>query len=292
MLSNTSTASEIEEPVIYHGSRGTDFQYLIRKILKNAKIKDHYIDILLDEEGFKNYDIAFTSKSANEIKNYEVYEQLGDLSANKFIVSYMYKKFPKLRCSECVKIVARLRILYGSKQTFCVIAENLGFWPFISANEEQRNTEKKKLLEDTFEAFIGVTELMIDEKIRQNVGYAIVYEILDSVFKTINISLKYEDLYDAKTRLKELFDLYNKGEANFGKLEYEENRDLESRLTTSCVYQRISPTYRVLLGQGVASLKADAQQRAAAAGIHKLNNNGYIKPVPQIYINLCKEYMK
>ena len=179
-----------EEQVIYNGSRGTDFQYLLRKILKNAKLKEHYINILLDEDGLKNYDIAFTSKSANETDNYEVYEQLGDLSANKFIVSYMYRKFPKLKCSECVKIVARLRILYGSKQTFCVIAENLGFWPFISADEEQRNTEKKKLLEDTFEAFIGVTELMIDEKIRYNVGYAIVYEVLHSVFETVNISLK------------------------------------------------------------------------------------------------------
>jgi len=281
-----------EEPVIYNGSRGTDFQYLIRKILKNAKIKDHYIDALLDEDGFKKYDIAFTSKSANETDNYEVYEQLGDLSANKFIVSYMYRKFPKLKCSECVKIVARLRILYGSKQTFCVIAENLGFWPFISADEEQRNTEKKKLLEDTFEAFIGVTELMIDEKIRHNVGYAIVYEILHSVFETVNISLKYEDLYDAKTRLKELFDLYNKGDSNIGTLQYEETKDLETRLTTSLVYQKISPTHRVLLGQGVASLKADAQQRAASSGIYKMNSKGYVKQVPYIYISLCNEYTK
>ena len=284
--------STTEEPVIYNGSRGTDFQYLLRKILKNAKIKDHYIDILLDEDGLKKYDIAFTSKSANETENYEVYEQLGDLSANKFIVSYMYRKFPKLKCSECVKIVARLRILYGSKQTFCVIAENLGFWPFISADEEQRNTEKKKLLEDTFEAFIGVTELMIDEKIRNNVGYAIVYEILHSVFETVNISLKYEDLYDAKTRLKELFDLYNKGDSNIGTLQYEETKDLETRLTTSLVYQKISPTHRVLLGQGVASLKADAQQRAASSGIYKMNSKGYVKQVPHIYISLCNEYMK
>lgn len=280
------------EPVIYNGSRGTDFQYLLRKILKNAKLKEHYINILLDEDGLKNYDIAFTSKSANETDNYEVYEQLGDLSANKFIVSYMYRKFPKLKCSECVKIVARLRILYGSKQTFCVIAENLGFWPFISADEEQRNTEKKKLLEDTFEAFIGVTELMIDEKIRYNVGYAIVYEVLHSVFETVNISLKYEDLYDAKTRLKELFDLYNKGDSNIGTLQYEETKDLETRLTTSLVYQKITPTHRVLLGQGVASLKADAQQRAASSGIYKMNSKGYVKQVPYIYISLCNEYTK
>jgi dsRNA-specific ribonuclease len=133
---------------------------------------------------------------------------------------------------------------------------------------------------------------MIDEKIRHNVGYAIVYEILHSVFETVNISLKYEDLYDAKTRLKELFDLYNKGDSNIGTLQYEETKDLETRLTTSLVYQKISPTQRILLGQGVASLKADAQQRAASAGIYKMNSKGYVKQVPPIYISLCNEYMK
>ena len=285
----SKTTSE-EEIIIYEGSRDVDFQYLIRKILKNARLKEHYIDILLNEDGMKQYGIAFTSSSANENCNYEVYEQLGDLSANKFIVSYMYKKFPKLRCSECVKIVARLRILYGSKQTFSTIAENLGFWNFISTSEEQRNTEKKKLLEDTFEAFIGVTEFLIDEKIRNGVGYAIVYDILSNVFDSIKISLKYEDLYDSKTRLKELFDFYNKGDSNIGTLQYEETKDFESRLTTSLVYQKINPYERILLGQGVASLKADAQQRAAAAAINKMNSRGYIKEVPKIYITLCGEY--
>ena len=34
----------------------------------------------------------------------------------------------------------------------------------------------------------------------------------------------------------------------------------------------------------------DAQQRAAAFGIIKMNMMGYIKQVPQIYIDLCNEY--
>ena len=277
---------EIGEPIIYHGSRRTDFVNLLSKILKDGNLKQKYIDILLSTDGLKEYDIAFTSASANEKENYEVYEQLGDLSANKFIVSYMYNKFPNLRCSEAVKIVARLRIVYGSKQTFFGIAEKLGFWEFISASEDQRNSEKKKLLEDAFEAFIGVTEYLLDTKIRNGVGYAIVYEILKSVFDRLDISLKYENLYDAKTRLKELFDFYNKGgETNFGSLAYEETKDMELKLTTSIVYRKINDK-KIKIGEGVASLKADAQQRAAQCAIYKLNNQGLSKPIPSIYLGL------
>ena len=283
------------ETIIYNGLRDNDFQYFLNKILKKANIKEHYINYLLSVDSLKQYNIAFTAPSANPNHNYEVYEQLGDLSANKFIVNYMYDKFPKLQCCECVKIVARLRILYGSKQTFSKIAEELGFWIYISSSEDQRNTEKKKLLEDTFEAFIGVTEYLLDsyyekQNIEKGVGYAVVYKLLENVFNNIHISLKYEDLYDAKTRLKELFDLYNKGDSNIGLLIYEETKDVEARLTTSFVYQKLSDSNRKLLGQGCASLKADAQQRAAAFGIIKMNMMGYIKQVPQIYIDLCNEY--
>jgi len=271
-----------ETPVIINGSRGNDFKDMLMKILKKSKLKEKYINILLTEESLKEYGIAFTSKSASETDNYEVYEQLGDLSANKFIVSYMYNRFPQLRCSEAVKIVARLRIVYGSKNTFYQIAESMGFWEYISASEEQRNSEKKKLLEDTFEAFIGTTEYILDTKIKNGVGYAVVYEILKSLFDEIKISLSYEDLYDAKTRLKELFDFYNKGENNIGSIVYEETKDLEAKLTISTVYRK-TMTEKEYLGHGVASLKADAQQKASIVALVTLRRKGITKPVADIY---------
>ena len=129
------------------------------------------------------------------------------------------------------------------------------------------------------------------KNIEKGVGYAVVYKLLENIFNNIHISLKYEDLYDAKTRLKELFDLYNKGESNIGVLVYEEIKDLDARLTTSLVYQKLSDSRKIILGQGCASLKADAQQRAAAFGIIKMNNMGYVKQVPHIYIDLCNCYM-
>jgi len=284
---------------VYMGSRGSDFKKLIKSVLKRGNLKDKYIKLLTNKESLKLYGNAFTSDLVDSENNYQVLEQLGDLTGNKFIVNYMYKRFPHLACSDGVKIVARLRINYGAKQSFSEIARKLGFWSFISATNELRSKKMKPLLEDVFEAFIGVTEMLIDENKRIGVGYAIVYDILSSIFDEMDISLRYEDLYDAKTRLKELFDLY---EDRIGPLVYKDFR--EEAINHSIVYRvhggkyeekilkngivsvnkkRIIGGQYVKLGDGYASLKADSQQKAAENALSFLKNNGISKPVPDIY---------
>jgi dsRNA-specific ribonuclease len=208
---------------IYLAPRDNTFKHFLRNILVTGNIKDRYIDILLNDKNIIQYSNAFTSSSVDKKNNYEIYEQLGDLSANKFIVTYMYKRFPQLYCTEGVKVTARLRINYGSQHTFSRIAEDLNFWNFITMTHEERNNihesrttddqkkrkvaTKKSLLEDCFEAFIGVTEKLMDDEFQIGVGYSIVYDILKHIFDKIDISLKYTDLFDAKTRLKEVFDV-------------------------------------------------------------------------------------
>jgi len=271
---------ENEEVVIYNGSRGKDFKDLIFNLLVTSKLKMHYIDLLMNEESMKIYDKVFTSDSADPEENYEVYEQFGDITANKFIVWYMHRRFPKLMCPQGVKVVARLRINYGAKQSFASIADGLGFWDFITASEEERSRNKKPLLEDVFEAFIGATEFIIDSNIKECVGYSIAYNILCSIFDKMEISLKYEDLYDAKTRLKELFDCY--GSEVLGALKYETVKCEGEKINRSNVYQ-IYKGRSYKLGEGVASLKGDSEQRAAAFAIQNMKNRGYYKPVPEIY---------
>jgi len=271
---------ETDEIVIFNAPRNVEFKKFIYKLLSIGKLKKTYIDLLTNEDSLKEYDNAFTSNTAHAERNYEVYEQLGDLTANKFIVCYMYNRFPKLKCSKAVKIVARLRINYGSKQTFSKIADELGFWNYITAAEEERNTKKKSLLEDSFEAFIGATEYLLDTKIRNGVGYAIVYDILAKIFDDINISLRYEDLFDAKTRIKELFDHY--GKDNIGVLKYEETKNMDTKLTTSILYQEYNGK-RIMLAEGISSLKADAQQKSAQIGLRKMKSMGFNKPVDEIY---------
>ena len=70
---------------------------------------------------------------------------------------------------------------------------------------------------------------MLDKAFRTGVGYAIVYDILTDIFNEMPMSLAYEDLYDAKTRLKETFDHYNKNPIRMGEWVYREDKEITDR---------------------------------------------------------------
>ena len=158
-------------------------------------------------------------------------------------------------------------------------------YEFISAAEDERNHCKKPLLEDTLEAFFGAIEYIIDKNIRYSVGFAIVYEIISKIFDEMDISLKYEDLYDAKTRLKELFDFY--GKDIMGTLKYEEKKDDVTKIVAAGIYLIRPNGTKIKLGEGQALLKIDSHQKAANQSIKYLNRLGYVKDVPEIYKRLC-----
>ena len=299
--------SQEEQKGIYIGSRGSDFKALIASLLKKGGLKSKYIKMLTDTEAMKIYGCAFTSELVDPDNNYQVLEMIGDLSGNKFIVNYMYERFPQLDCAEGVKVVARLRINYGAKESFCEIARKLGFWPFISATNDLRQRKMKPLLEDVFEAFLGATERILDKRRRVGVGYAIVHDILTSIFDDMNISLRYEDLYDSKTRLKELFDMH---ESSIGPLVYKENKremimqstayrvkggkyaeKVDNNGNISVNKKKIIGGQYIKLGEGSASLKADAQQNAATAALDFLNKQGWFKPVPAVYQKFNKGFV-
>ena len=109
---------EAATEIVYEWSRGSDFKKVIRDLLVKGKLKPEYIDALTNDENMKEYSKAFTAASADPMNNYEIFEQIGDLTANKFIVWYAYKRFPQLNCPLGVKVVARLRINYGARQSF------------------------------------------------------------------------------------------------------------------------------------------------------------------------------
>ena len=273
-----------EDNPIFYGDRGEKFKKLIINLLEKGNISDHYIEKLTNTEAMKLYDQAFTSSTANPHKNFEVFEQMGDLTVNKFIVFYsLYKRFPQLFCTEGVKVVARLRINYGSKLTFSRIANNLGFWDFITASKEKRSVSKKDLLEDTLEAFFGVTEYILDKRFRHGVGEAIVYDILTSIFDNIPMSIKFEDLYDAKTRLKQTFDSMPN---ELGVVSYKNHKDQNTKLNkTICYRTYFNGTRKVeeKIGVGIATDKKYAEQKAAEEALKYLKNLGYYRKPPPEY---------
>lgn len=301
---------------IYFGKRGDEFKKFIVDLLKLGKVKKSYVDILTNDENMKLYSAAFTSDLVDDTNNYQVFEQLGDKTVNKFIIWYIYRRFPQLKCPEGVKVAARVQINYCSKTSFAELAYKYSFWKYITATNEVRETNKIDLLEDVFEAFIGVTEWIIDNNIKFKdkdifgVGYASVYRILETMFNEINISLKHEDLYDAKTRLKEVFDLHVE---KLGVLQYEcldqnmppggpiiqqlvekkcrvyrlEGAKYEIRPDGTINNNRFVGRYnKILIGEGSAQYKAQAEQQAAAKAIKTLESQGYVKYAPAIYAQL------
>jgi dsRNA-specific ribonuclease len=261
---------------MYKGIRGQSFKNLITTILKRGKVSQQIIDTLLDEEGMKLYEVAFTHPSTDSEENYEYLEFLGDSVVNTAIVWYIARRFKQLQGSKGVKVMARLKINLISKKSFAECAQRLNIWDYISCSETIRQTNKRKVLEDVFEAFFGATTFLMDNKVFHCSGYAVVYAIVASLFDEISISLKYEDLFDARTRIKELFDC-NK---DIGTLEYDTIKDSNNVFTSKAHLVKHDST-RVYLGVGTGNTKVDSIQIASQQAIYSLKIMGVqlaIKP--------------
>jgi dsRNA-specific ribonuclease len=275
-----------DQPVeIYHGVRGEEFKRFIYNLLSYGNIKQKYMDLLTNDESMELFSAMFTASSADSVNNYEIYETLGDINANKIIIWYAFRKFPQINCAAGVRILANIKSKYGSKNTFAQIGDKLGFFEFISASVEDRHRKRKSLIEDCFEAFCCAVEILIDSYTTRGVGFAILYDIVEGIFeKHMPISIRYEDLTDAVTRLKELFD---KAPGVRPPLtidyEYDEDRSGEHRMFIAKVVYGA----REVVGHGKAALKATAKEEAARQALETFASRGYKLPIPEAYIKLC-----
>lgn len=186
----------------------------IKTTFSKSDINPKYLDILTDSKALNIYTTAFTSNTVDPINNYELLEYIGDVAANNAIVLYFYNTFPQLRNPESIKIFTRLKIVHASRDSFSKIANDLGFMPYIKYDDTIAETRLKKtedaLLEDVFEAFIGATQCILCETfdiVGIGVASQIIYNFIKYIFDNKVISFDLDDLYDAKTRLKELFEL-------------------------------------------------------------------------------------
>lgn len=269
--------------MIIEGIRDDRFWDMIRTTLQRSHLKPNLIEkILTHTDARRVYTQVFTHCTADPTHNYEYLEILGDATLNKCVVWYISKRFPQLACPDGVKIIARLKINLISKKTFAEFASRLEWWDYVTADEETKQTKKKKLLEDVFEAFFGATEMLIDSIVYPGYGYAICYRIVASLFNEINISLSYESLYDPITRLKEVFDYFKE----IGTFKFEsEKRDGFQHVS---LYQ-VLRQQKILIGFGIASLLDDAKQKACQRGLDNLRSRNIEKPVPEYYRTLVSD---
>jgi len=267
----------------------TSFQQFIRNLILPCRLDSEQLDLITDVLSMRLYQKAFTHVSVNAKHNYEVYEQLGDITVNKFLVWYFHNRFShNLNSTFGVKIIARLRIKYGSKQFLSELSEKLGFGEYIQVAEVMTHGKRMSLLEDVFEAFVGVTEYIIDQRIHPGLGYISCYRILESWFNPIPIDLSYEQLFDAKTRLKELFDLYRD---TLGTLIYECEKTIGSEpdgvnQTVIKVFRKVGTDRKYICSASSPVNKALAEQLASEQALQILAQQGYTKEVPAEYKSL------
>lgn len=278
---------------VHYGSRGDDFKKVIVDFLKKGRLKQEYINVLTDAESMVVWSAVLTSKSADPLHNYELYEILGDGVVNQALVFHLVRRFPEFNSSEAVPVISRLKINMVSRESFQQLNwDHLHFWPFISAQQEVRISKKKQLLEDTFEAAFGALVLLVDGRIRQGAGFSIAYNIMHWLLSKMQISLAYEDLVDPKTRLKETLDAFkSSGPTVNGRrlpplddVQYVNNRNPADKVH----YVTITRGPSGVLGHGSAHVLKDAEQQAATQALATLKEQGYYNAPRDTFAKFCR----
>jgi len=171
-------------------------EQLIYNILRLSKLKKKYVDTLMSEKSMSYYQTAFTDPSFDQENNYLYLRTLGTLSVHKIIVWYFANKDPNSN----PKVLSQMKINFLHQNIFGEYVEKLGFQNFILFNPlEQKIT--LNLLQIIFEAFIGTTEILINES-HKDMGFFIVEKICTSILDKFDISTLIKS--DSKTKLKEL----------------------------------------------------------------------------------------
>jgi dsRNA-specific ribonuclease len=250
-----------------------EFSHFIESLVSKFNLPAKISRCLRSQRALSLYKDAFT------VGDYEALEQLGDATVNKFIVQYSYRTFPFLNTKEGVKIVARIRIKYASSQVLAALADDLNFWTKISLGPEEgidiSTHRKRAIMEDVFEAYLGATELVLDSEFGCGVGYITCYQILKQLYDKLKIDISYENLFDAKTRLKEMCDFYKNLSVSY------KTEKVSVDVLRSIITYKTGTMERSI--ESAARTKTDAEQCAANLALLDLNKHGFIKPIPDVF---------
>lgn len=194
------------------GKRGKEYYDFIKNILVNdgTVSREQANAMLENEEIIGLFNACVTHKSVDSYNSYELLEFRGDKVSDFAYAKYIFHRFPKILnigVKRSLKIAVKSVNYIRSKAFLSVAAEKMGFRQFVSVSAEFNNDDSMRpILEDVFEAFMGACDLAVLKFTGEDVGFIICYEIIKSIFDKMDISLKYEDIVDPVTRLKELAD--------------------------------------------------------------------------------------
>lgn len=253
------------------------FKAFIQYLIQYTQLNTAQKAALVTPECLSAWQQAFTHKSADPDVNYEVFEQLGDITFNKSLVWYFHRKYSVLNNEMGVKVVARLRIVYGSRKFLAALAQRYKFPAWIRLSTKKTSAGKlEAVYEDVFEAFIGALEYLVDVHIQPGLGYISANNFITHALNESVIDFAYENLFDAKTRLKEVVDMHN---SKLTQLKY----TVFGGVLSIHVCAGSAGKSVTLATEKVFGKQAEAEQLASETAIRCLESMGYSKPVPEEY---------
>ncbi len=210
------------------------FREFISDLLLRIGLTNEQLGIVFSarnsDMNFNEFAKCFITRSSDTMYNYEMYELTGDTCINKAIVMYFFKVLQsvqerkRLREEEkgriyhpdvrLVDYFNKLKAAYISTKVFSDIARRLGFEEFIQYGPRDVHDEKDAILEDSFEAFFGCFEIMIDRYIQPHYSHHYVSSYVTYLFNSRNINYHPDVVYDPITLLKETNDATFRGFTN------------------------------------------------------------------------------
>lgn len=214
--------------------------FVVQILTERGGIQADVATDLMDDEACTLMRRAFTHRTMSMHDNYEVLETLGDTSFNKIVAFYMMRRFPELRTDPQAnyKLTEAMKI-YKSKTIAEKFSDTLGLPSLaryrecqirVNANETKIFKMDSKFKTDLFEAFLAGIEDLIDGKIHVHAGYAVVYNILQSLLDDIPMTINLDKIKSAKVLLKECIDKLH-GNMYINKLKNHENHIIGVEIT-------------------------------------------------------------
>ncbi len=217
-----------------------NFDEFITSLLERCNLKQTTIDDILSNKKYhKLLEQSFTHKSYDLYNNYEKIETIGDVTLSLAIVNYVVKKYPSIKTAGELSNIKNNLISSSSFATFAKIS---GFYPYIKIGDLKDDFRTKllermrdvkyyndlfnnkiddyelnlinqveayrKLLTDSFEAFCGTIQTIIDDRAGVEVGpgYAVCYAFISSYLDDIKIPIKFEDTLNSIAYIKRIYD--------------------------------------------------------------------------------------
>lgn len=265
---------------------------VIYQILETAGIKNHIHDLNIwqtafihnsysrkcklnkiynrDNKSMKDIDMDNTPPGCIPIKDdsNERIEFLGDTILQTIITTYLFNRYP----NQDEGFLTKLRSKIVKTGSLSVLTTYYGMEKYILMSEYVEKScngrSNKKILEDTFEAFIGAMYKDFGHK-DHSIGFAVCEKfIIDTIEKCLDITslIITDDNY--KDILMRIF--HKKFNGKFPTY-HEISRDEDTKTFTVGVKHPISGK---IIGQSTSSSKKQAEQNAAQFAIKSLEKDG------------------